>query len=48
VNFDLLADYNPLPDTAVKPATAKQTTKQGKVPGKSARTPRPARKAARL
>jgi type IV pilus assembly protein PilN len=48
VNFDLLAEYNPLPDTAVKPATARQTTKPGKVPGKTPRTPRPARKAARL
>jgi len=31
VNFDLLAEYNPLPETAEKPATAKQTaSKQAK------------------
>jgi type IV pilus assembly protein PilN len=48
VNFDLLAEYNPLPETAEKPAAAKQTaTKQAKPPGKTARAPRPARKAAR-
>jgi len=48
VNFDLLAEYNPLPETAEKPAAAKQTaTKQAKLPGKTARAPRPARKAAR-
>jgi type IV pilus assembly protein PilN len=46
VNFDLLAEYNPLPETAEKPAAAKQTTKQVKPPSKTARTPRPARKAA--
>jgi type IV pilus assembly protein PilN len=49
VNFDLLAEYNPLPDTAEKPAAAKQTTaKRAKSPSKTARTPRPARKAATL
>jgi type IV pilus assembly protein PilN len=48
VNFDLLAEYNPLPETAEKPAAAKQTaTKQAKPTGKTARAPRPARKAAR-
>jgi type IV pilus assembly protein PilN len=47
VNFDLLAEYNPLPDTAEKPAAAKQTaTKQAKLRRKTARTPRHARKAA--
>jgi type IV pilus assembly protein PilN len=46
VNFDLLAEYNPLPETAEKPAAAKRTTKQVKPPGKTVRTPRPARKAA--
>jgi type IV pilus assembly protein PilN len=47
VNFDLLAEYNPLPDTAEKPAAAKQTsTKRVKSPSKTARTPRHARKAA--
>jgi type IV pilus assembly protein PilN len=51
VNFDLLAEYNPLPDTAEKPAGAKQTakrvvTKQAKLPSKTARTPRHARKPA--
>jgi type IV pilus assembly protein PilN len=48
VNFDLLAEYNPLPEAAEKPAAAKQTTKQVKPPSKTARTPRPARKAAKL
>ncbi len=48
VNFDLLAEYNPLPETAEKPAAAKQTaTKPAKLPGKTARAPRPARKAAK-
>jgi type IV pilus assembly protein PilN len=48
VNFDLLAEYNPLPDTIEKPAAAKQTaTKQAKLSGKTARSPRPARKTAR-
>jgi type IV pilus assembly protein PilN len=47
VNFDLLAEYNPLPETAEKPAAAKQTaTKQAKPPSKTARAPRHARKAA--
>jgi type IV pilus assembly protein PilN len=48
VNFDLLAEYNPLPETAEKPAAPpKQTaTKQAKLPRKTARAPRPARKAA--
>jgi type IV pilus assembly protein PilN len=46
VNFDLLAEYNPLPETAEKPAAPKQTsTKQAKLPSKTARTPRHARKA---
>jgi len=45
----LLAEYNPLPETAEKPAAAKQTaTKQPKLPSKTARAPRPARKAAKL
>jgi type IV pilus assembly protein PilN len=47
VNFDLLAEYNPLPDTAEKPAAAKLTsTKRVKPPSKTARTPRHDRKAA--
>jgi type IV pilus assembly protein PilN len=47
VNFDLLAEYNPLPETAEKPAAAKQkATKQAKLPSKTARAPRHARKAA--
>ena len=47
VNFDLLAEYNPLPDTAEKPAAAKLTsTKRVKSPSKTPRTPRHARKAA--
>jgi type IV pilus assembly protein PilN len=48
VNFDLLAEYNPLPETAEKPAAAKQAgTKQAKPPGKTARAPRPPRRAAK-
>ena len=47
VNFDLLAEYNPLPDTAEKWNAAKAAaTKQPKLPGKTARAPRHARKAA--
>jgi type IV pilus assembly protein PilN len=46
VNFDLLAEYNPLPDTAAKPPAAKTAVKQAKLPGKTARAPRPVRKAA--
>ena len=49
VNFDLLAEYNPLPDTAEKPPSAKQTTtKQPKPPSKIARMPRHPKKAATL
>ena len=47
VNFDLLAEYNPLPDAAEKPAAARQkATKQAKPAGKTARTPLHKRKAA--
>jgi type IV pilus assembly protein PilN len=47
VNFDLLAEYNPLPDTAEKPDAAKKTaTKQAKPPSKTTPAPRHARKAA--
>jgi type IV pilus assembly protein PilN len=47
VNFDLLAEYNPLPDTGEKPTAAKQAAKkQAKPPSKTGRTPRHARKAA--
>ena len=47
VNFDLLAEYNPLPETAEKPAAARQTaTKQVKPPSKTVRAHRPTRKAA--
>jgi type IV pilus assembly protein PilN len=47
VNFDLLAEYNPLPETAEKPAAVKQkATKQPKAPSKTLRAPRPPRKAA--
>lgn len=52
VNFDLLAEYNPLPETEEKPAGANKTatkqkvTKQANAAGKSARAPRHARKAA--
>ncbi|HET6218543.1 MAG TPA: fimbrial assembly protein [Acidobacteriaceae bacterium] len=49
VNFDLLAEYNPLPETIEKPAPAKRpksVTKTARAP-RSARAPRPAtRKAA--
>jgi type IV pilus assembly protein PilN len=49
VNFDLLAEYNPLPETVEKPAPAKQpksVTKNARVP-RTARAPRTAtRKAA--
>jgi type IV pilus assembly protein PilN len=48
VNFDLLAEYNPLPETAEKPAAArpKSETKTGRAP-RTARAPRHAtRKAA--
>src|SRR5271156_2363219 len=49
VNFDLLAEYNPLPETEEKWAAAKQAaTKKADATGKSARAPRHARKAARL
>jgi type IV pilus assembly protein PilN len=47
VNFDLLAEYNPLPDTGEKWAAAKAAaTKQPKPPAKTARAPRHVRKAA--
>jgi len=47
VNFDLLAEYNPLPETAEKPSAAKQAvTKRAKATGKTARAPRHGRKAA--
>jgi type IV pilus assembly protein PilN len=42
VNFDLLAEYNPLPETAEKPAAPKQP----KSTTKTARAPRPVRRAA--
>ncbi|MGB8539267.1 MAG: fimbrial assembly protein [Acidobacteriaceae bacterium] len=49
VNFDLLAEYNPLPETEQKWAAAKQAaTKKADATGKSARAPRHARKAAGL
>jgi type IV pilus assembly protein PilN len=48
VNFDLLAEYNPLPDTAGKWAAAKEAaTKQAKPASKIPRAPRHARKAAK-
>ena len=47
VNFDLLAEYNPLPETDEKWAAAKQAaTKKAKPPAKTARAPRHAKKAA--
>jgi type IV pilus assembly protein PilN len=47
VNFDLLAEYNPLPETAEKRGAAKQAApKQAKPPSKTVRAPRHARKAA--
>ena len=44
VNFDLLAEYNPLPETVEKPAATKTTKPAIKTPRPATKTPKPAGK----